>query len=333
MPQSTATNSEAIMPLHLTLAFSSHRPEILPLAAEQMGPCDLVIMEEPATPEFDRMLAGKLSTEDYLQSIDFEYPDFVRATARLLRTLAVRGMTVWACEPFIERLTEIHEHLADGGRPADFRHDPHLGPVYAAEREATGRLLAFYNAATGNDFDRLLGAVCDFAAADAARFVLRDRLRAAAIAERISGFKGRVYVEAGYLHLRLLRSLRRRLPSSAVIRPHFLLQDVYRAAGKRAHLYAPGDRLTLALIFGRPPDTPRQQLLAARSLIYNRLIVKDEAAPGDDPFPDAAEEIRVIDWVERLTLPECRRLHAQLRGIKSLAARRRLAGLPVADDG
>ena len=326
--RSTAIIGEAIMSLNLTLAFSSHRPEILPLAAKQMETCDQVVVEEPATPEFDRLLAGKLSPDEYLQYIDFEYPEFVRASARLLQMLAGRGMAVWACEPFIERLTEIHEHLAGDGRPADFRHDPRLWPVYAAEREATGRLLAFYNAAAGDDFDRLLATVCAFATADAARFVLRDRLRARVVAERLKDFKGRVYMEAGYMHLRLLRELRRRLPPGAVIRPHFLLRDVYRAAGRRAHYYGPGDRLTLAFIFGRPPTPARQYLLAARSLIYNRLIFKEETGSGNDPFPDAAEEIMVIGKVDQLTLGECRRLYERLRGPGSLADRRRLVGLP-----
>ncbi len=316
------------MSLNLTLAFSSHRPEILPLAEKIMVRHDQIVVEEPPTPEFDRMLGGTLTLDDYLLSVDFEYPDFVRSSARLLQRLARRKIAIWACEPYTARLIEIHDHLADGGRPSDFSSNDRLGPVYAAERDATGRLLAFYNAAAGDDFIHLLNAVCAFAAADAARFLLRDRLRASAIARRLADFQGRVYVEAGYLHLRLLRALRQRLPGGAVIRPRFLLQDVYRTAVRRAHYWGPGDRLTLAFIFNRPPAAERQHLLAARSLIYNRLIIKDETAPGDDPFPDAAEEIRVIDRVDRLTLADCRRLYKRLRGLKPLAARRRLVGLP-----
>jgi hypothetical protein len=170
--------------------------------------------------------------------------------------------------------------------------------------------------------------VVTFAAADASRFALRDRLRARALARRLAGFDGRVYVEAGYLHLGLVKALRRGLPSAAV-RPAYLLQDVYRAAGRRAHYYGPGDRLTLALIFGRRLPTERQRLLAARSLIYNRLIVTEEIGPGTEPFPDAAEEIRVIDFVDRLSLNQCRRLYGRLRDLKPLAARRRLVGLAL----
>jgi hypothetical protein len=97
-------NSETKMPLRLTLAFSSHRPEILPLAEKIMAEHDQVVMEEPPTLEFDRMLAGEITRDDYLLSVDFEYPDFVRASARLLQRLAVRNIEIWACEPFTARL-------------------------------------------------------------------------------------------------------------------------------------------------------------------------------------------------------------------------------------
>lgn len=320
-------DNETKMPLTLTLAFSSHRPEVLPLAADLMARHDQIVVEEPPTPEFERMLTGAITLENYLLSVDFEYPDFVRAAARLLQTQYARGRRIWACEPFTARLIRIHEHLAGGGRPADFESDPHLGPVYAAERRATGRLLAFYDAAAG-EFDQLLPVVCAFAEADAARFVLRDRLRAQAIAQRLAGCRERVYVEAGYMHLRLVRELRRRLPRDTAIRPHYLLRDVYRAGGQRGHYYGPGDRLTLAFIFDRPPAPERQHCLAARSLIYTQLVLKEEMAPGGDAFPDAREEMQVITLVERLSIKDCRRLHAKFKGLKSLAGRRAAVGLP-----
>ncbi len=316
------------MPLTLTLAFSSHRPEVLPLAADLMARHDQIVVEEPPTPEFEQMLTDAIPLEDYLLSVDFEYPDFVRDAARLLQRQYARGRRVWACEPFTARLIRIHEYLADGGRPADLESDPLLGPVYAAERRATGRLLAFYNAAAKADFDQLLPAVCAFAAADAARFVLRDQLRARAMAESLEGCRDRVYVEAGYMHLRLVRELRCQLPRDAAIRPHYLLREVYRAGGRRGHNDGPGDRQTLAYIFDRPPAPERQLNLAARSLIYTRLILKEEISPGVDAFPDAREEMQVIALVDRLSLEDCRRLHAQFKGLDSLTARRALVGLP-----
>ena len=48
------------MAMTLTIGFSSHRPETLPLAQNVMATHDHIVIEEPPTPEFRRMLAGRL---------------------------------------------------------------------------------------------------------------------------------------------------------------------------------------------------------------------------------------------------------------------------------
>lgn len=305
----------------LTLAFSSHRSETLPLAEALMAEHDTIVVEEPPTVEFDRMLTGTLALEDYLQTTDYEYPTFAEASCRLLQRFHRQGRRIIPCEPFIERLIRIHEHLTDGGRPHELASQADLWPVYQAEREATGRLLAFYRASADRDFDAMTAAAASFAAADAARFVVRDRLRAAAIAAHAAGGEGRVYIEAGYLHLRLVRELRRRVPAATTIKPVYLLREVYRSAGQHSHLYGPGDLLTLGWIFNRPPTVDRQHLLAARSLVYNQLIVKEEVAPGADGFPDAHDDLAVIRFVNRLSRDECRRLYPRIAGKDPRSAR------------
>ena len=54
------------MAMTLTIVFSSHRPETLPLAERVMAEHDHIVIEEPPTPEFSRMLAGTLPVDDYL---------------------------------------------------------------------------------------------------------------------------------------------------------------------------------------------------------------------------------------------------------------------------
>jgi hypothetical protein len=310
----------------LTLAFSSHRSETLPLAAALMAEHDVIVVEEPPSRAFNRMLRGDLALADYLLATDYEYPLFAAQACRILQDLHGRGCRIVPCEPFMERLIRIHDHLSDGGRPDALAADARLWPVYQAEREATGRLLAFYRASAERDFDAMTVTAAAFAEADAARFVLRDRLRAAAIAERLTGDQGRVYIEAGYLHLRLLRELRRRWPAAAGIKPVYLLRQFYRKAGQHSHLYGPGDLLTLGWIFDRPASADRQRLLAARSLVYNQLIVKEEVMPEDGRFPDAQEDLAVIRYVNRLSLDDCRRLYPRIAG-KSYHASRAAAGL------
>lgn len=317
------------MVTNITLAFSSHRPETLPLAESRMAAHDHVVIEEPPTPEIQQMLAGSLPVKDYLLTADYEYPLFAEASARMLRRLRRGGKRIHPCEPFLEYLIRIHDHFTEGRRPDALQTDSRLWPVYRAERDATRQLLGFYKASATGDFDVMVDAACAFAAADAARFALRDRLRAQAIAQLLTSQEGHVYIEAGYLHLRLLRELRRLLPPATPIRPLYLLRKVYRAAGERSHLYNPGDLLTLALIFDRRPALARQRLLAARSLTYNQLVSMDEAPTGGETFPDAREDMRVIRMVNRLSRDDCRRLHAQFCGLNSLAARRRLVNLPL----
>lgn len=305
----------------LTIAFAAHRSETLPLAEALMAAHDAVVVEEPPTAEFDRMLTGALGIEDYLLTADYDHPVFAADACRLLQRLHRQGRQIFPCEPFMARLIRIHEHLTNGGRPGDLAADEDLWPVYQVEREATGRLLAFYRASAGRDFDTMTATVTAFAAADAARFVLRDRLRAAAIATLATGRDSRIYIEAGYLHLLLVRELRRRVPPTTAIKPIYLLREVYRSAGHHSHVYGPGDLLTLGWIFGRPPAVAQQRLLAARSLVYNQLILKEEVAPGEDGYPDAHDDLTVIGYVNRLSLEDCRNLYPRMAGKDAAAAR------------
>jgi hypothetical protein len=325
------TKGTAAMVPPLTLAFSSHRIETLPRAEAVMASHAHIVIEEPPTPEVRRMLAGTLSLEGYLQVADYDHPVFAAAACRLLRRLHRAGKRIHPCEPFMDRLIRIHAHFTDGGRPAALESNYRLWPVYQAEREATGRLLAFYRAVAAGDFNRMVHAACSFAAADASRFLLRDQLRAVAIARLMEDIKGSVYIEAGYMHLRLLRELRRLLPREATIRPVYLLREVYRTAGLPSHFYGPGDVLTLALIFGRKMEKKRQHLLAARSLVYNQLIVKEEVSPGREAYPDARDDLMVIQYVNQLDYGDCRRLYGRIAGLESQAARRAADGFPPSE--
>ena len=112
------------------------------------------------------------------------------------------------------------------------------------------------------------------------------------------------------------------------IRPFYLLREVYRAAGHGSHLYNPGDLLTLALIFDRPPVIARQRLLAARSLVYNQLAIKEEMPPGDDRYPDARDDLSVIPYVNRLSFDNCRHLYGRIAGMEPFSARQAAGGFP-----
>jgi hypothetical protein len=296
----------------ITIGFSSHHAEVLPYARRQMQAHQIIVLEEPPVPEFAEMLNGRLSIEEYLMTLDSGFPEFQRLMCLLLQDLHIEGRQIIQIEPYLETLLQIHETLADGRSPEDIVNDPNLAEVYEAEKRATGALLNYYDHSLKAAFDEVINAVKDFARADADRLVMRERLRAQAIGLLAWRDKD-IYVEAGYIHYPLFRYLRRAIGSAEMIRVVYLLAPVVRRLkGKRRNM-GPGDILTLHYaLHGRLAET-RENLLAARSLIYIKLLQKDELMPGKSDAPHSEDEVRVNRVVDRLTAEDCRILFDRIR--------------------
>lgn len=303
-----------------TLAFSIHRPEILPLAADLMAAHDVICLEEPPTAGFAAMLRGELPIAEYLLETETEYPEFGRLTCDLLQVLARSGKAIFQVEPFLETLVGIHDFFADGGRPRDLPAGSTAARVYAAEKAATAALLAYYRTVMTGAFEAAVAAVKAFAAVDAARFRLRDELRADALASRMAGHD-RVYVEAGEMHHGLLRALHARLAGRGRLKVVYLTAPVVRRLTGRRHLAGPGDRLTLIYLYHPRSRDRRLDLLAARSLVYNKLLTKEEMAAGPGEFPHTIDEVATIQVVQRLSLGDCKTLFPVIRRLDTPAAR------------
>jgi hypothetical protein len=296
----------------ITLALSTHRPETLPFAETQMLRHEAIFLEEPAVPEFGAMLEGALPVEDYVMLTDTEYPEFASRFARLLQKLHRRGKRIFQIEPFLDELLAIHEHLAEGGRPKEFEALSTRQAVYASEKKTTGRLLAFYASIVESSFGAILQAVQNFARADAARFRLRDQMRAGAIAERIGAFRT-VYVEAGDMHLALWGELRKRISPESRLRRMNLMAPVVKKICGRNRLWAPGDQLTAHYLFCGRQRKAWEELMAARSLVYNKILPKDERIETPSDFPHTLSEIDTIRTVRLLSIEDCRKLFEMIR--------------------
>ena len=305
----------------LTVALSNHRPEIIPLAVGTMRRHALIVLEEPPAAEFVAMLAGDIPVDDYLLGVDTEYPEFGRRMCRVLQALHRKGFHVVQVEPFLEKLIRIHERLGDGLRPSDLETDSDLWPVYEAERQATRALIRFYEAAAKGDFEDLLSSVKAFARKDAERFVLRDRLRAQAIAVAAVGYDN-VYVEAGQMHVGLAQAIRRVVGARFRVTPDFLLSEVMSSMGGPGSLFGPGDILTLLYRFNPGFDGPLANLLAARALVQNKIITKEEIADEAEDFPHTRDEVEANRLVRNLSLADCRRLLPAISTIGAPKARR-----------
>lgn len=306
----------------LTVGFTTHRPEMVALTEEQVESHDALFLEEPPAAGFNAMLAGRLAIEDYLAPMDLEYPDYSRRMCRMLRRVSQKGSKLFQVEPFMEALVGLHEFFAEGHTPADIESQGLRRAVYAAERNATGALLSYYRSVMTGSFDAGLAAVKTFARHDAARFRLRDKLRAIAISNRTAAFR-RPYVEAGMIHYGIYPLLRQQLKNDFHVKPVFTSDAAFRRLGrKKRHLYGPGDQLTLLYIFHpRLGDSePRSSLLAARALIFVKLIEKEEMTNGATAFPHILNEAETTRMVDRLDLEDCRRLFPAIRRLSTPAA-------------
>lgn len=301
----------------ITLALSVHRPEMIPFMVQSMRQHTTIILEEPPHPDFESMLQGTVDIDAYLQEIDVEYPAFSKSMCLLLQELAAEGRTILQVEPFIEILMGIHDFFAEGHSPDELEKDSIQYPVYLAEKKATGALLAFYQTAMTGSFEDTIEAVKHFARQDAARFRLRDSLRAQALAPIVEN-QPAAFIEAGVIHFQLWRLLRKKLFAPERLKLISLSDIALQSIGKSGHIYGPGDQLTLLYIFHpkhRDPD--RETILAARSLIYTKLIDKEEQNEDLTTLPHTTDERHCIESTRGLSLNDCRILYPLIRRVSS----------------
>ncbi|MEE4264926.1 MAG: hypothetical protein V2I56_19735 [Desulfobacteraceae bacterium] len=305
----------------VTLGLSMHRPEMTPIISDHMRRHEAIFLEEPPDAGFKPMLAGRLAVDDYLTQLDVEYPVFSKNMCHLLQELKGQGKQIFQVEPFLKILLGIHEFFAEGHHPEELKKNSIQYPVYLAEKNATRALLAYYQTVMAGSFDDTIDAVIRFARLDAARFGLRDSLRAQEIASMVKNYSSS-YVEAGMMHHSLCRVLRQQLPGKVPVKVIFLADDALASLGLKGRLYGPGDQLTLLYIY-HPGilDTRREKLLAARSIIYSKIVEKEEMTDNLNRFPHLRDEIDCIRIVKQLSVDDCRRLFPLVRRAQSSAAR------------
>ena len=278
----------------ITVGFSSHRLEVLPAAREEMARHDAIALEEAPEVDFPALLAGDIAAADYLEDKDIEFHDFSLRQLELVRGLSREGKAIFQVEPYQERLIQIHELLSDGVPREKVENRPEFKEVYAAESWASRTLITFYGVAHAAPFPRV------------------DNLRAQALAP-LSGRFPRLYVEAGYIHLYLIKALAQHLPQGVHLKPMYLQGYASFAAIRRPRPLGPGDLLTLHYIFSGKISPEKENLLAARSLIHIQLLKKAEMAPGAEVAPHLADEIQAYRLSGRLSYEDCAALYPQVR--------------------
>ncbi len=305
------------MQSQITVAFSPHRIETLPFAQKLMNEHDIIILEEPPNPLFQKFLENQLSLEEYIKNTDFWFPSFIKESLKLLLDLYKKGKKILQVEPYLEKITYIQKELEKEKHIDEIINTEELKKIYQVENNAIGKLLKYYEMSLKGDFHEIVEAVKAFSKADAKRFRLRDKLRAKAIIKLLPE-KGKVYIEAGTIHVYFKKLLHIYIGTSWKIYHKYLLGEVIRSLTGKIWIFPPGELLTLRYILKRKEDKQIEDLLAARSLIYIKVIPKEELVPDSkEPFPHLKRELKAIQIVNTLSFEDCAVLFKKMFFIKN----------------
>jgi len=301
----------------ITIGFSPHRIETLPFAEKLMKEHDYIVLEEPYNEMFFSFLKDKISLDEYLENNDFWFPNFIKKASLILKRLYQEGKKIFQIEPYLEKVILIQKKLAENEDLEELLKDQEIRKIYEVEHEAIGRLLEYYETSLGENFSKIVEAVKTFSKADAERFRLRDKLRATAIL-KILPERGKVYIEAGTIHIYFKKLLHLYLGKNWEIRHKFLLEDYLKPLTGKAWVFPPGEILTLRYILKRKEKEEVENLLAARSLIYIKIIPKEELFPSEEePFPHVKRELKAIEMVNKLSFEDCEKLYKKIFFIKN----------------
>jgi hypothetical protein len=305
----------------ITIGFSTHRPETLSFAAQQMLQHEAILLEEPENPRFRQMLKGEMTIEDYLLVADFEFPEFGKRSCELFQALYRNGKQLIQVDPFMTLLNQVQDFFENGGKPRDIDPQTPMGLVYEAERNWSASLVSYYERCLIDPFDEVVELVKQFDREDAVRERLRDRMRADAIISITPSFNT-IYVEAGTLHIYLYNQLAAKLPDGFQLHPLYLMAPIVFELSGRRQVRGPGEKLTLRYTYRPDYNKPLADLLAARSLIHSKIQTKEEILGPANEFPHAVDEVKTAAMVEHLSFNECKVLYKQIKTRTTKEARR-----------
>ncbi|WP_022852638.1 hypothetical protein [Thermodesulfatator atlanticus] len=307
----------------VTVGLTPHRLEFLPATKELMADHDAIVLEEPPEPDFQAVLKGEISVEKYLENVEAGFPEYTKKSLELLKAFYAEGKQICQVEPYLERWLIIRSMLDSGIPREEVCTIQDLSPVYEAEHETFGKLLDYYAAMQG-DFDVLVQKIKAFAKADARRISLRDKMRAKELVSLVRKFSphAKIYVEAGYIHIKLVYYLAGQKKNLFRLRVENLLLRAVKAHGLHGVLPSPGDGLTSYYLFGGRHRKIPEDLLAARSIVYIKLIEKEELKPTEEePFPHLRNELFWRLFVSKLSYEDCKSLDKFIRILPTKKAR------------
>ena len=266
------------------------------------------------------MLEGQLPIEDYLLQQDLEYPAFSLQQNKLLQQFFQQGKKLRQVEPFLDVLLEIHGFFTDGNSPKDLPRPSVLFDVYSREKDATAKLIQYYIAVKSDNFSSILESIKKFAQADAERFRLRDTMRAKSITSCIQKHNS-IYIEAGQMHILLEKLIKQNIPKEWTMQTINIEQLLLKELGITGNVFSPGDELTANYLLQNGLPLEHEDLLSARSLIYAKIVTKEEMTDPSSLYAHTQNEYEVINLVNHLSIEDCEKLFFEIRELNTEAAK------------
>ena len=119
------------------------------------------------------------------------------------------------------------------------------------------------------------------------------------------------------MHYALRGELTKVLAGRARVKPVFLMASIVKPLLGKRQAFGPGDILTLLYLYHPKIRGAQVDLLAARSLVYIKLLEKQEMEEEDGLYPNTHNEVKTIQMTQTLTFEDCKRLYSKIRLAKS----------------
>ena len=286
--------------MKVQVLFVSHRIEFLKEFEKEALNYDVVVLEEPPNTKLFDYLNGRISKNDYLESLETSFPKYTSYYLEVLRRLYVEGKKILQIEPYLEKLGEIYELIEKGDVGGD-------EVVRLMERRVTKAWIEYQEAFLKRNFDGLVEKTIEFTKVDAERFKVRDKMRAEKIAESIPNAD--VLIEAGQIHVLLPILLK---DKGLNVTEKSIPAEVAKRFGYKWMLN-PGSELTVKYILGEKVDKSYERIAAARALVYISMVSKEEIVPtADQSYPHLMDELNVVKFVNALDYDGCRKIFEKI---------------------
>lgn len=295
--------------MEVTILYTTHRVEILPIFEKYANQHDVIILEEPYNENFEKMLRNEISIQEYVNNVYTEFPIFIIKQCEILRKLYNNGKIIYQIEPYLEALTKIYKAIEIGKFQEALSSDEFIRYVHSIEKFVNEALIKYYDAVLEGDFEKVIETLIEFAKRDAYRIKIRDEIRAKEICKIIEEFKHKfkkILIEAGYIHILLQDFLKKycNVDTKTI--------NVVKEIANELNISIPphpGDLLTRNFLLNEDRGIEELKLYAARTVVYTMFIYKVEKVPSPVvKYPHLFNELKVLNFVNKLNYEQCKDL-------------------------